>query len=728
MGLGFDPLIHPFVLVAGAVLLFVLTVWLYRRWRRVLAPGYWRLLLAAKFTGITVVLILLANPYFIRKTPDRRKFSVLFLFDATGSMSTKDCDGSSRFATMQNEILDPDSSFAKDVLDKHDNRKLYVFAGKNLRAIDRNQEFGILPGGTDIDAALKQASRADMGEHRLGAVVLVTDGVDNEGVSLIDGSMPYRAEGIPIHCIGIGDPRPRADASVTFDDPPPKIVKGRPFQLQAFVRRSGTKAQELTATLYENGRPVLEKQVEFADDENEKLCSFDLTSFVTGMRTYKVVVKPIPDEENLLNNQDFATLTIEPPDIFRVLYFSDSLDWNYKYLKLLAGEQERLQLSARIRLAADTWFSSGIEEKDENGFPSIETINTFDIVVLNLSAVRLLSDSQLKDLIAFVENRGGGLICLGIAENLPAEFEKIIPVKPEKLRVTQLGEAKIEVRPGSFLVSDSIDHRAGLQTGRIYQPAESPMLQLTKEEAKPGAKIPAKIRGTEFITLATQNYGGGKVALLNLAESWKWVLRSDAGSEDYAVFWSRLIGWSATGPRERVVLKPVSSTLPVDVPQEVTVDLLNAEYRPDNHAKTVLKIIAPDGTESEQALYQSPRMDGRYVGKFIPHQRGEYKFTIQAKLSDGEEVEALADYVAMPDTNELKPSPLAERELQSLSRITGGTYWPWEDIDRIRDLPLSSKVTYIEKRVDFRTLWPFLVAIVLFVLPDWILRRRVGLR
>ncbi len=728
MHFGFDPLLPPAVLVPAALACLALVLWLYWRWKPMVSPRYWGLLLGVKLVSLTLLLLLLLNPYRLERRPDTRNYRVVFLIDATGSMATRDCGPLSRLEVVTQQILKADSSFATHVLDKYPNARFYLFAGSQLRRLDRQTDFEILPGDTDIDPVLQKVFNAGGGRFKLGAVVLVSDGCDNRELSLIEGAAPYRKANIPVHCLGIGDRRPKPDLAVRWTRTPKKAVKGKPFRLEGSVKRNTRGKMAVTVELFERTRLVARQVVHFSEKEKAKQVEFEHSAFVAGFKTYKLRAAALPQEENTLNNLDYASFRVADPDVFRILYFSGNLDWDFKYLNLLAQEQDRLRLDALIRTGETTWLNRGFpQDKPTRGFPEPAVINEYDCLIINLNSLYLLDARGLKALTSFIENRGGGVIFTGMTAEIPKTVQRLLPVKSLPAELTRLGKAKLEFRPSLVLSAGRLDTVREL-ADRLYLPAESAFLPIGAADLKPGAQAVAVIEGVGWVALAAQNYGSGKVAFLNLADSWKWVMHSDSGAHYYGLFWGRLISWVSSSSKERLTLKPAGAKLPLNVPREFVVDVLDKNYATDNQAKVSGMLVLPDGGEQTLHFFNSPRVDGRYTAKFVPRLPGEYRISIRAQLKSGEALESAADYLGADASTESQPAPMAEQQLQSLARLTGGTYWNYRKLDSIRHLPLTKELHYLERRRNFRRSWLFLLLVILCILPDWILRRRIGLR
>ena len=251
MGFGFDDSGLAPLVTAAAILMIVLTVSFYWKYKKIMSKHYWLGILSVKIFSIITIAVLLLNPYHTVKHPDTRQYSLVVLLDLTQSMNIKDCDDKTRMEILK-ELHDPNGKFRQTVLSKYPNYQVVVFAGDHLQEIDAGQSFDVLPGNTDIDLALNKVF--ELNKHQnIGAVLLISDGIDNKGLSLIEGADKYREKGIPIHCIGIGDYRELTELSVEWTKFPEKIEKSKPFKMNAVVRRSATDKESFQVNLYKNG-------------------------------------------------------------------------------------------------------------------------------------------------------------------------------------------------------------------------------------------------------------------------------------------------------------------------------------------------------------------------------------------------------------------------------------------------------------------------------------------
>jgi hypothetical protein len=731
MALQFSPFL-PGALIAGLIAIYlVITLSMYQRYKPILSDRYWRLLIGCKVVSAAAVALLLLNPSVRIEVPDKSRFRIVFLLDASGSMNTRDCNKRSRIDVLRDDIVDAESPFHKRMAERFEQTRYSLFAGNDVRRLDVQSEFASLPGDTDIDGSLSAVLAQNADQVGLGAVVLVSDGIDNVGQALMETALPYREAGVPIHCIGVGDSRPRQDIGVYWTTTPRKTRKGASFPLTATIKRNFNGDHSAKLEVLDGGRVVQSRNVEFAENERSLNMEFDHTAFTSGFKTYKIQVEQLPDEENVVNNVDFAGITVSDPDVFSILYFSGNLNWDYKFLRRLTDDQERLELDAVIRLGEDHWFSYGVGEEDETveGFPELAKVNEYDCLMIDVSSLYLLETEQLDGLRNFVDNRGGGIIFTGLAETLDASVLEMFPLTgmPTELAAVQQ-QAPLAFKSSRMFSGSKTNPMHHLEA-RLKLPVESMLYRINEDAVKPGAKVGASVKGPGWPVAIGHNYGAGKVAYINLNDTWKWVMSSDNGDADFGQFWGRLVSWVSSSSLERMVVRPYASKLTLAREQQFKVDVLDDNFKPDNSAVVTCRIRTPDGQFEDLQLIPNPKVDGRYVGTFIGREIGEYRMTFTAKLSGSETVlEQVSDYVVVDLSAESQPGAMAEPHLQNLARATGGTYWNYKDLAKISDFKLNNQIKRVEDQHHWLDTWLFLVLVLLAVLPDWYYRRKIGLR
>ena len=729
MTIRIDPYLHPAVIFGTATILFLVIVFKYRRYQPVVSTSYWRILLCVKIISLLFLTVLLLNPYVVHKTPDTTKLNIVFLIDATGSMTTQDAKNRSRIDVVKDKVLDPSSDFQNHLVTKYESPHFFLFADEELRRLHPGTEFNTLSGDTDIDFVLEKTLAQPVNQHALGAVVLISDGIDNKGVSLMAAAKKYKMKNVPIHCIGVGDPYPRSDIGVKWDKIVDESSKNEKMTLSATITQQNAKGKTVRVHLFEDQRLIETRDVAFEDEKPQRTVEFEYTPFTSGFKTYKIQVDTLSNEHNKLNNIDFAGIRIKDPDVFHALLFSANLDWEYKFLNIWANDEEKLTIDAIIRMSEESYFVKGINDDGKNvdGFPECSILNKYDCLIIHLNSLYLLDPDDVSCIMKFVENRGGGVIFTGLTNEFNQEILNLLPVANLPVDTFKLEKSQLTFRPSKAFATEDSDDVARL-TNALFLPEDSEIFRIEQSNIKPGATISASVTGASWITLAIQHYGAGKTAFLNLPDTWKWVMASDDGQYYFGLFWGRLISWISSSSKDRLTIQPASTKLLLSRQQEFFLDILDERYNPDNGASVKCTVIGPGGEEQTMSFVPDPKVDGRYRAKFIPRQMGEYRFYYNVKPSRGEELATNNDYLVVDTSPESEPRPMAEGQLQSLARQTGGSYWNYNDVDSINALDLTSNLNYIEEKRRLTEYWWFFAIALTAVLPDWIFRRRIGLK
>ena len=199
------------------------------------------------------------------------------------------------------------------------------------------------------------------------------------------------------------------------------------------------------------------------------------------------------------------------------------------------------------------------------------------------------------------------------------------------------------------------------------------------------------------------------------------------GKDMHSAFWSKIISWAASSTLNRLELKPEKAKFEIGKETKFWADVLTDNYITDDNAKVTATLHYPNGKVINSEFFLDPKISGRYISNLIIDQSGEYLITLEAD-SSGEKLNVKRNFMATESSTESLPLPMAETELKSLAVSTGGEYWHWTDIDKIEEIPLHENNLYNEEKIYWSSTWLFLIAVLLLILPDWYLRRRIGLK
>ena len=710
-------------LVSAAIL-----VWALLR-LRVVRRRYRLTLLGLRGAALTLVLLLLLNPYREVETPDPEGFRVLLLADASQSMATTDMGGEPRFAVVRRHLTGAPEALAKRLGDRY-RLAVQVFSEEIRPArLDASQglgEQGLLPGRTAIGDALHAALEENAGVP-LGAVVLLSDGHLNHGRPLPEVCKLYRSRNIPVTCVGIGRAQPISDLRVQAPPQALRGVKGKPVAVPVHLRSMFPQPVTATVELDDgSGTPQIQT-VTLPPGQEPTTVTFSFVPWRAGFQTCRVRVRPVPGDGRPDNDVDYVGLDIREPDTFAILYLGSHLDWEYKFLNILTQDHEQISLAATIRTGDNSFYRAGfpddIRDKIEGFAAEPGVLNRFDAVVLDLRVLPALDEQGVAALLAFVEHRGGGLLCTGSLADLPQAFADALPVLPAPA-ATPSPALRIEPSP-EFIFGR--DPSGALRTpGGLPVPAPDPAWFVG--ELKKGGRSAADVAGRDGLTvLAAQRYGSGRIAYLGLQNTWRWRLADEQGERRHSAFWNALMVWlgSTRKPRIHAACAGQKAGLGDAVPLDV--DVLGDDFRPAPDARVAATLTSPDGKQRDVQLEPAPGTPGRYSATAFPEQSGEYRVDYRVALPQGR-FETSAHFVARQTGIEADDTTYREDILRDIARLTNGQFLPAGELDSLREITVGERVPMHRERIYWTRSWWIFGLLLLLLGLDWFARRRIGLK
>lgn len=157
---------------------------------------------------------------------------------------------------------------------------------------------------TDLSGLLS-GIRSDYEGRNLTDVVLISDGIFNQGVSPTFGKYPFA-----VQTIGLGDTIPKRDIQLKGIVANRIAYLGNQFPVQAEVSSNGFQGRSATVVLRQGGRELGRQSINFASNETFNQVTFQATATQKGVQHYVVEVLPQPGEFSTLNNRQDAYLDI----------------------------------------------------------------------------------------------------------------------------------------------------------------------------------------------------------------------------------------------------------------------------------------------------------------------------------------------------------------------------------------------------------------------------------
>ena len=729
--MSLDPLANGWLILALVLLGLGLVLWTFRRASGLVPPRYLGALAALRAGGVLGLAVLALQPYCSRFEPDTDAIEVAVLADTSGSMGVRDLPGGMSRHEAVAALLDlgDETSAASRLAERHPLR-LHAYA-RGVRALAPGEALPEPGGVTATGDALRSVlrDRANTG-RTLAAVLLLTDGQQTAGETrMIDAGRELRDVGVPVTAVGVGTPgRPR-DLSVEFTRTRLSVDARHPFGLEATVRNTLGRDIEIDVELRHGASRIDTLPVRLAAGEEETV-RFEVPPPPAGFHSYRVRIADTVEGTNPATDQDYATVEVEAPDRFRVLYLAERLRPEFRFLRQVAAEEERIALYGLIRTADDVWTWSGPDEAD--GAAAVEPIETFpddgsfflqfDAVVLDLTTAPRFNESALDGLRALVANRAGGLLAVG---PVPTDAEALLGMLPVR------AARPVAVRDDRHLSLEADPVFTDGPRGVLFQRPGVFLaggLPAYGGEAKRGALPLATSRDGGEVFAAVQAYGGGRVSWMGTADTWRWRLDSRRGYEQHRAFWSGKLLWLASSARPRVAVPLRGSRVSTEDTAALDVSVRGSDFRPEREARVTAAVHGPGGHRDEILLQPDSLEPGLFRGNIEPARSGEYRVDYRIEFSDGEVLTPEAFFAAAPGGAEFTDTRLREAALRDLARLTGGRYLDWQDTRRLDEIPLSAEIPLVESRRHLTRNWPFFLLLAALFAGEWFLRRRTGLR
>jgi len=370
----------------------IMAVILYLRNRKEELPLWLhRSLAVIRFVTVSVIAFLLLSPLLKSVTRTYEKPVIIIAQDNSQSMvSGKD---SSYYRK------DYPVRFDRMVKDLKKDYQVNVFTfGDEWTAADDGLE--ALPGlygdkQTDISDVFDQV-QTRYANRNVGAVVMATDGIYNNGLNPLYGS---RKIGFPVFTIALGDTSVQKDLILSKVNYNRIAYRGDKFPVEAVIRAMKCSGGTSRLNVVKEGKVVVSQPVDIKNDNFTGTVALQLEAAGTGLQHYRFTLAPLSGEMTTANNSY---------DIF-----VDVIDNREKILLLSAAPHPDI---AAIKDAIESNYNYEIKDFLLDDFS--EPVNKYNMVILHQipsgqgSASRVLTEARTAKLPV--------LFILGTQSNIPA--------------------------------------------------------------------------------------------------------------------------------------------------------------------------------------------------------------------------------------------------------------------------------------------------------------------
>ena len=731
--------------------------------------------------AILSVLLLLARPALVEERQEIRPAEVIVLFDDSASMATADAwlgDDETTAAVSRLTGLDPASSsrgeLAKEAMQRHllpvleergYSTHLYSFADGWTQRDAATFEAASSGSATHLGDAIAGSLGANAARH-LTDLVVIGDGRTTGGMPMIDAARRATTAGVPVHTILVGDPRPEAGAVLELIDAPSTAMDDDEIAIHLRLSGHADNGPEVDVRLEELENPsdsrgrVLDDETLELKKEGERLTlvaprseGLNLGPGESKTRHFLVSTPPLEGESRTEDNRVRLSVVVTNQTI-RVLFVDGYPRWEYRFLKeFLKRSDENISVRCYLNSATVDFpqeASAGLDPLTALPTTREELLDNYDVVILgdvnpySLGGSSTESQAFIAALKDFVLAGGGVLFQAGEFDN-PRSFsgtplEAMLPVKLDPAGRAGFAAAETAFHPQ--LVKPSAPHEItrltpNIEDNRRLWEDEDGLAGFywffPVERAKAGTTVLLthpfeENRHGKLPLLVTGYYPSGRTMFLAVDSTWRWNWRF--GPTWRTQFWKGAIRWLSLGRLKsgdrRFRIESGRASFGLDERVAIEARVLNEDWQASEEASLDVRWSGPDGDIQKSNLEAVPGRPGTFRGALDVQRPGHHRVWIE---EDGAERSSAGFEITLPskENAEVTPDPAA---LTELAVATSGTHITLAEIEALlaefpgdeqRKEAISATIDDAWDR------WETLMAILLLLSAEWLLRKRMDL-
>jgi len=619
--------------------------------------------------------------------------------------------------------------------------------------------FGADEPVTDIGQALQQAIDAQAGQP-IAAIVVLSDGQFNKGISTETAARYARDRKLPIHAVGVGDPAGPRNVAVTAIEAPQNVFVNDPFKITAHLRTQGLTGATCTVELLERSPSTDELTIVASKpmvvDTEGHIPPVTFSYQIGKAARTRLVVRSRPQDGETLIDDNQKEITVRALDNkMRVLVVAGGPSWEYRYLTRLLHRDATINVSCWLQSADDNAIRDGNTIIDH--FPrEPEALSDYDCIILMDPQPGDVDPTWAASVESIVSNVGGGLLYVAGRKHTPtlahdAGAQPLLDMLPVDI---DAGDADLILNKMSYyqrtawpvIVPQAVINHPVLamsshpdENARIWDRLGGVYWHYPARRAKPVATVLLRHANPQMVStfgphvlLATQFLGSGRTGFLAYDSTWRW---RRLGDRYFNRFWIQLLRHLVEGKlisgQKRGLIQLERDHCTIRQPVAVEARLLDRQHLPLAQDQIQASVYIADQALDPMTLESQPGRPGWYRGQFVPTRTGIHVFRID--LPGGENVPAATIrselHVGRADL-EYRQTRLDRGSLQLLaSSSAGGQYLEIDQTDqlvsliptRTTSLVLSGQPTPLWNR------WWTLGLLVGLLGTEWALRKRARL-
>lgn len=649
---------------------------------------------------------------------------VAVLYDVSGSMSTRDVAGDSGDLVERSAWLDDQVS---GVFWKPLESRFRV----SVQAFPESAP----EEATDINAALEDTLLRRAG---LRAVLILTDGDWNSGISPVAAATRFRMRGARIYTVGVGSEQYLPDIELQEVSAPAYALAGEHLAVPFVVQSRLSREVRTEVRIGSAGGGVVRKTITLPPHGAVR-DSVVIVPQDQGTITYTVSV-PVNEEELIAENNSRTFEMSVKREQLKVLILESRPRWEYRFLRNALMRDPGID--CRVMLTHE-----GIDAASGEGyisaFPSSRSeISEYDVIFIGDIGIKpgVFEESHAGMIRGLIEQQGSGLVFLpgmtGSQMSLKGSvLEEMMPVVLDERSVKGYGS---DIESAIVLTQRGIGHRLtmlesdpGLNSA-LWRSLPgfywyAPVLRAKSGCDVLGVHSQARTEEGRVPLLVTRQYGRGKVLYMATDSAWRW--RRGVEDKYHYKFWGQVVRWMAhqrhlaQGEGVRIAFSPETPSAGERVYLHAAV--MDKTGYPLQSGLVTATVRAPGGGEERIELMPEEGGWGMFSGSYAPDQSGEYVIDVTC-AKEGRA--ASAGLSVSRDRLERTGRPVNAGILKETAALTGGRYGGVRDLAGIvNELAAIPEAEPVQKRFRLwcHPVWGLVIILLLGV--HWVLRKYLGM-
>ena len=354
-----------------------------------------------------------------------------------------------------------------------------------------------------------------------------------------------------------------------------------------------------------------------------------------------------------------------------------------------------------------------------------------------------LSRDQIAMLLAFVEQRGGGLAIIGARSFgergvIGTELGRILAVEARGAGAVNAAAAASSRQGTRIELTSSGQQHPVMQLAPGPDAVASPWNALPSLAAaaavgrtRPGAEVLALVSGPAGEPqplVAVQRAGRGRTLLFTGEGAWRWRMGLASGNVAYETFWRQALRWVAVQAPAPVSVEVEPPPLGTAVP--IAVRVVTPAFEPVSDAGVQVRVEEPGGAARTLTASLDSSEPGLYRASLLTLAPGVHRIDVDASRGGQSLGRSSVQVLAGGTDPEFVDPRRNDAVLRRLGEATGGALLEASALaglpDRIRRAAASPTARLVERDV-WHNGWSFVIICALLGL-EWALRRRWGLR